>query len=425
MLIDFNEVYAFLKQHGKVPRGVLHVGAHECEEKETYNKHGIQDKNIIWVDGNEDLVKKIKERGIPNAYHALVDEIERDVTFYITNNGQSSSILEMGTHATMYPTIQVVEKRPARTTTLKALQAKESIDFSNLNFWNFDIQGVELQALKGAGDLLRFADALYLEVNTDDVYKNCSKLPEVDSFLEQNGFSRAAISIYRNDRPEPDGWGDALYIRMKKTEGVLFDIGANRGLYTDKNRYKYEKCILVDANPELTSGLREKYKYDKGIEVIEAIVSNKESETFYIANSDQISTADPEWISQSRFSKSARWSPLKGIPTISVDKLISLYGVPAFLKIDVEGYEYNVLLSLTQKVPALAFEWAEEKKSEILLTMEHLHKLGFTKFHIQMEDEYSYQVEDSEWYDYSIAYKLLQSICDKDRKQRWGMIWAL
>jgi FkbM family methyltransferase len=424
MLIDFKEVYMFLKQNGKEPRGVLHVGAHECEERDTYNAHGIQDSNIVWIDGNEELVKKIKERGIPNAYHALVDEIERDVTFHITNNGQSSSILEMGTHATMYPHIQVVEKKAARTTTLRALQAKESINFSNLNFWNFDIQGVELQALKGAGHLLKYADALYLEVNTDDVYRGCAKLSEVDSFLEENGFSRVAISIYKNERPQGDGWGDALYMRMRKT-GTLFDIGANHGIYTDVNRYKYEKCILVDANPQLTRELREKYKEDKGVHVVEAIVSNKDSETFYIANSDQISTADPEWISQSRFSKNYRWSPVQGIPTLSLDKLISLYGVPTFLKVDVEGYEYNVLLSLTQKVPALAFEWAEEKKSEILLTMEHLHKLGFTKFHIQMEDEYSYQVEDSEWYDYSIAYKLLESICDKERKQRWGMIWAL
>lgn len=214
MLIDFNTVYSFLKEHDRTPRGVFHVGAHECEEKEAYASHGISEKNMVWVDGNEEIVKRMRERGVQNIYHALVDETERNVTFYITNNGQSSSILEMGTHAKMYPHIQVVEQRPARTTTIQALQEKESIDFTNLNFWNFDIQGVELQALKGAGDLLKYADALYLEINTDEVYKNCSKLTEVDEYLMKRGFLRVAISIYKNGRPEGDGWGDALYMRI-------------------------------------------------------------------------------------------------------------------------------------------------------------------------------------------------------------------
>ncbi len=421
MLIDFKEIYAFLKNNGKAPRGVLHVGAHECEEKEFYNAHGISDTNIVWVDGNEELVKKMKEKGIPNLYHALVDETERDVTFYITNNGQSSSILEMGTHATMYPHIQVVEKRSARTTTLQKLQTKESIDFSNLNFWNFDIQGVELQALKGAGDLIRFADAIYLEINTDEVYKGCSKLDEVDEFLKQKGFVRAAISIYTNQRPGGDGWGDALYVRMSKPR-ILFDIGANHGLYTDANRRKYDACILIEANPFLNEELKEKYKNDKNINIVTAIVSNKDRETFYISNADQISTADKEWITESRFSNNYRWSPVQGIPTISVDKLIQIYGTPEFIKIDVEGYEYNVLLSLTQKVPMLAFEWAEEKKSEILLSVEHLHSLGFTKFHIQMEDKHDYEVND--WNNFKYTYELLDSMCDAGRKEKWGMVWA-
>jgi hypothetical protein len=213
MLIDFNTVYDYLKQNNKTPRGVFHVGAHECEEREAYNSKGIPDSAIVWVDGNIDLVIKMKDKGVPHIYYALIDEIEHDVTFNITNNGQSSSILELGTHATMYPHIVVSERRVQRTTTIEKLKEKESIDFTNLNFWNFDIQGAELLALKGAGDLLKYADALYLEVNTDEVYKNCARLNEMDDFLLTKGFTRVAVSIYRNGKGIEDGWGDALYIR--------------------------------------------------------------------------------------------------------------------------------------------------------------------------------------------------------------------
>jgi len=214
MLIDFDIVYKFLHENDRTPRGVFHVGAHECEEKEAYNKKGITDSYIVWVDGNLDLVNKMKSKGIPNVYFALVDEVEHDVQFYITNNGQSSSILEMGSHATKYPNIVVTETRNQRTTTIQNLSMKESIDFTKLNFWNFDIQGAELLALKGAGDLLKHVDALYLEVNTEEVYKNCAQLNEMDDFLKDKGFMRVALSIYKNGRGIEDGWGDALYMRI-------------------------------------------------------------------------------------------------------------------------------------------------------------------------------------------------------------------
>lgn len=206
---------------------------------------------------------------------------------------------------------------------------------------------------------------------------------------------------------------------------LLFDIGANHGIYTDENRSKYESCILVDANSVLIQELLKKYQNDMNVHVIHGIVSNKESETFYISNADQISTADPEWINQSRFSKSYTWAPVEGVPTISLDTLVKTYGEPDVIKIDVEGYEYNVLLSLTKKVPKLCFEWAEEKKREILLSLEYLQKLGFTKYHIQMEDEYTYEVDESAWQDFSTTYNLMNMLCEPNRKNRWGMIWAL
>ncbi len=206
---------------------------------------------------------------------------------------------------------------------------------------------------------------------------------------------------------------------------LLFDIGANHGQYTDVNRKNYNTCVLVEANSLLTDSLQKKYEKDKQIHIVNAIVSNKYSEVFYISNADQISTADREWITKSRFSNNYKWTPIEGIPTLSLDSLIQQYGIPDHMKIDVEGYEYNVLQSLTQKVPSLCFEWAEEKKNEILLTLEYLEKLGFTKFHIQMEDAYDYQVKNDEWFSYLTVHSLINSICDVNRKDRWGMIWVL
>lgn len=207
MLIDFETVYEFLKKHNRTTRGVFHVGAHECEERVAYNANGIPDSSIVWVDGNIDLVNKMTLKGFSNVHFALIDEVERDVDFHITNNGQSSSILELGTHAEKYKDIWVTETRKQKTTTIKELSKR--LDFTNLNFWNFDIQGAELLALKGAGDILNYADALYLEVNTEEVYKKCALLNEMDDYLKEKGFQRVGVSMFNND-----GWGDAVYMRL-------------------------------------------------------------------------------------------------------------------------------------------------------------------------------------------------------------------
>ena len=210
MLIPFKEIVQILAKLGLPPiRGILHVGAHDCEERNDYNAEGISDDQIYWVEGMKHKVEMMKGRGIPHIYHALVAEAERDVEFNITNNGQSSSLLEFGTHEASYPWCKVVETITVRTKRLDSLITEKSIPMERRNFWNLDIQGAELSALRSAGDNINFADAIYAEVNTQEVYKGCGQLPELDAFLESKGFKREMIKM------TDAGWGDALYVRMK------------------------------------------------------------------------------------------------------------------------------------------------------------------------------------------------------------------
>ena len=127
MLIPFDTCVLLLKDYNIKVNGILHVGAHKCEEKEDYNKNGIPDSNIYWIDGNEDLVKIQKERGIPNVFYSLIDNTEREVEFNITNNKASSSLLELGTHSDHYRDIWFIEQRKQTTTTLKNFIDKNSI----------------------------------------------------------------------------------------------------------------------------------------------------------------------------------------------------------------------------------------------------------------------------------------------------------
>ena len=208
MLIPFNECCTILKAYGKTPTGVLHIGAHECEELKDYVNEGVDPDNIYWIDAIQEKVDAMINRGIPNVYCAALDNKESVVKFHITNNGQSSSLLDLGTHEKSYPDIYVTESREVRTQTLKNFIEVNKINISKCNFWNFDIQGKELDVILSAGNYIEHADAICCEVNTEEVYKGCCILDELDAALIERGFCRIKISMTEN------GWGDALYVRV-------------------------------------------------------------------------------------------------------------------------------------------------------------------------------------------------------------------
>lgn len=207
MLIPFHHVQSYLQGKGISITGILHIGAHECEELQAYNNGGIPANMIDWVEANPELVARMAERGI-QVHNVAISDVETELPFYITNNGQSSSLLPFGTHETTYPWCKVVKTITVKTQTLANLIATKNIPITQRNFWNLDIQGAELSALKSAGDAINHSDAIYAEVNIQEVYKGCALLPELDAFLESKGFKRELISM------TDAGWGDALYVRV-------------------------------------------------------------------------------------------------------------------------------------------------------------------------------------------------------------------
>jgi FkbM family methyltransferase len=162
----------------------------------------------VWVEGNREISDKMLNSGIPNIINAVVDDQSgKTVTFNITNNGQSSSILELGTHKSQHPHVYVSKTETVVTKSIMDIATEHNLDFTKYNFWNFDIQGAELRALTGAGDLIRYADILYLEVNVEELYKGCALVHEIDAYVEKYGFKRIATSMTVH------GWGDAVYAK--------------------------------------------------------------------------------------------------------------------------------------------------------------------------------------------------------------------
>jgi len=203
MLIDL----LYLKDKYKLSiDGILHIGAHQCEELIIYNKCGISPTNIIWIEGNPDIAKYMKERGVPNIYNALVSDKEELVDFIITNNSQSSSILELKEHKTEHPHVYEIARLKLKTIRIDNFLKNNNI-YIKFNFINLDIQGAELKALKSMETYLNNIDYIYTEINEKYLYENCALVNEIDNYLSNFNFKRIETSMTQY------GWGDAFYIK--------------------------------------------------------------------------------------------------------------------------------------------------------------------------------------------------------------------
>jgi len=203
---------------------------------------------------------------------------------------------------------------------------------------------------------------------------------------------------------------------------MFFDIGSNIGNWALSNIDNCDKIISIEASPITFNKLKDNCKNDKIILLNYAVCNNNCNDiTFYHADCDVLSTINKDWLTDntSRFFN-CKYTEIT-CKTTTIDNLIREYGVPDLIKIDVEGGEYECVLSLSQKVKLLCFEWASEVNEITFKCIDYLFSLGYNKFYIQNGDRYTFRPIDNDFYDIStIKNKLLLTTPKKD----WGMIWC-
>lgn len=174
---------------------------------------------------------------------------------------------------------------------------------------------------------------------------------------------------------------------------LIFDIGFNNGLFTETCFIKYPNCkvIGVEANPFLIHKGKNKFKNNTNFTLLNKLVSNINNDliNFYICHhADGVSTASLDFITNSRFTKGSKnlsvnsitWNQPIKITSITLDNLIIQYGIPDLIKIDVEGYEFNVISGLTRKAKDICFEWHEEQADQLYKILDHLQNLNYNQF---------------------------------------------
>ena len=208
MLIPFNQI---ANDYQLQINGIIHVGAYDGIEMDDYAKQGIT--KVVFFEAQEEIMPTLRGRVKPypqaKAFNYCLSDKEEVVKFQITSNGQSSSMLELGTHKKLYPDITVDSVHRMECITLEQAFKKENLNIKDYDFVNIDVQGAELKVIKGMGDISHFK-AFYLEVNSEEVYKDCAIVDEIDEYLFGFGFMRVLTANWIMN-----SWTDALYLKFK------------------------------------------------------------------------------------------------------------------------------------------------------------------------------------------------------------------
>ncbi|MBR8840968.1 MAG: FkbM family methyltransferase [Stigonema ocellatum SAG 48.90 = DSM 106950] len=192
------------KYHVKI-RGLIHVGAHYGQEYEIYQKLGIA--NLIFFEPLSRNFKILETHVAAQAQlvqKALGNE-NKKVKMYTesANNGMSSSILKPQKHLEQYPQIIFDTEEIVEMVRLDDFLSEKQ----NYNFLTIDVQGYELEVLKGSQETLTNISGILTEVNRDELYENCAQVEQLDSFLDLYNFHRVETNW------EGGTWGDAFYLK--------------------------------------------------------------------------------------------------------------------------------------------------------------------------------------------------------------------
>jgi FkbM family methyltransferase len=185
--------------------GIIHVGAHYGEEVSDYIESGVQD--IILFEPLQDnfnvLSNRMKNLNANILLHnvALGSILQKSIMYVSDNEAQSSSILVPNVHLTHHPNVNFPDIEEVSVDVL------DNFDCGNSNYLHMDVQGYELEVLKGATETLKHIDYVLCEVNRDELYEGNAYVEEIDEFLKQYGMER--VETYWMG----DIWGDALYIK--------------------------------------------------------------------------------------------------------------------------------------------------------------------------------------------------------------------
>jgi FkbM family methyltransferase len=191
-----------------------------------------------------------------------------------------------------------------------------------------------------------------------------------------------------------------FYARFVPPGSLCFDVGAHAG-----NRVRCwlqlgARVVAIEPQPDFVRLLRFLYGRDPRVEILPVALGRaRGAGTLLVSErTPTVTTLSHDWtravVANPSFA-GVRWDGVQHVEIHTLQELVERFGVPRFVKIDVEGYEAEVLAGLDTAVPSLSFEYVPATRTLALACMDRLAVIGRYRFNWSIGENHRFA--SAEW----------------------------
>jgi FkbM family methyltransferase len=199
------------------------------------------------------------------------------------------------------------------------------------------------------------------------------------------GLTRS-LSMYYAIPGRASGWRK-LYAQFVSPDELCFDIGAHVGNRTGALLAVGARVIALEPQPLFISVLNRLYGRNSKLMILAQAAGAKAGSHVMLISTQAptVSTLSSDWagrVGKTRSFAKVDWDDKVKVEVTTLDSLIAEHGLPVFCKIDVEGYELEVILGLSQPIKTLSFEYVPAAMQIALSCVDRLKELGDYRFNL-------------------------------------------
>ena len=216
-----------------------------------------------------------------------------------------------------------------------------------------------------------------------------------------------------------------FYSQFIKSGDLVFDVGANVGSRSKLFLNIGAKVVAFEPQPELCEHLTQHLRLHKRFTIMPtALGSNLSVVKLKISDAHVLSSMSNRWIkstTQSGRFASYNWNKSIDVKVDTLDNMLTKFGVPRFVKIDVEGYELEVLQGLSRPVKHLSLEFTSEDVDNFKKCLRRINEIG--KYIFQFSEGETLKMSFNHWMDGEALVNSLESKIER-QPLLWGDIYC-